>query len=564
MQPIGTKEQVERAVPPLFIALRPLSNELVRLEEVRVSDVLPDGTLAAVATPKSYQGVDLAGWARRFLGDMDRVLSARYAAVLDSTSAARDALDSILRTKALLARAIPAGLAPVWRSSDPETIAAVAAAAIEMEGRLEAGLLAAYDAPVLVQYDSSVLVPLRSYPPLPVLISQRATHDDTAPMLADTVRWTYAVTCAHVHAEQDEVQLTTSFNLAPTVSQERVAASDVGGELAKYTAVGDVLWALLEKNALPGSGDPLVMANAAASFATLAARVGENWRGDWHAAAAAMSPVARETGPTQQDYRFGVRLTDVAAPDGVARRGTLRLRSDQSVPGPAGLWPRVLFRAGDGTLLPLVAGTPVKSVVIYQFPQTPPVLPGEAEIALEWDGLSVFAVENARASIAVIRNQKLLGDDGPDTNDDFVYRTPVVEAATVVAPCNEWRNYDITGTGLSLETSLGAAFATLLGGATDVQITVAISYGFEMLSPTGHGQGITTRLPVAFYPAHRFDANTSDFLASAAANWLAEVKPETRGGEWIFALTVDSHIDPAAQRVLLALDDLIFRIAPPA
>src|SRR5262249_28722817 len=78
---------------------------------------------------------------------------------------------------------------------------------------------------------------------------------------------------AHEHAAQDEVLITTRYNVAPKLSPEPAEVKeDVASALGRYTAVADDLWALLSGFA-DGSGTPATLTNAAQSFATLTSQV---------------------------------------------------------------------------------------------------------------------------------------------------------------------------------------------------------------------------------------------------------------------------------------------------
>ena len=70
----------------------------------------------------------------------------------------------------------------------------------------------------------------------------------------------------------------------------------------------------------------------------------------------------------QQSYAFSTRLSDRAGRDGTSYLDTLVLTAAQAAPSPGNQWPNAFCLAPDGTLVPLAAGSPAGSTVVYQFP----------------------------------------------------------------------------------------------------------------------------------------------------------------------------------------------------
>lgn len=103
---------------PQYFALRPLENALVARNGVQIKPLLADGTLG---TPEltDFQGVDLETWAQRFLADVDLFISAPYAAAAYQTPK-RQALESVLESKQLLAGGIAAGLDYILDLGQPD------------------------------------------------------------------------------------------------------------------------------------------------------------------------------------------------------------------------------------------------------------------------------------------------------------------------------------------------------------------------------------------------------------------------------------------------------------
>jgi hypothetical protein len=416
---------------------------------------------------------------------------------------------------------------------------------------------------------ATVPIPLRSYPALPTLLGQtaRASFADSPHVtLAEAVQWTYGLSYAHEHAEQDEVFVTAAFNLPPF--QRRAGdPQSVASALARYVAIADDLWGLLAGYALPGQADPTTLANAARTFADLASEVATAWDQRWPAFGAADDPGRDEApaggsgGPTMQSFSFRARITN-RTDAGVDYLDTLSLIAEQDSPSPGGTWPNAFCRAPDGQQVALVAGRPDGRHLVYQFPADTPIPAVEwPRITLEWPGLDVAAQQNARASLSVQRNQGLLGN-GPDTTAGFIYQTPSIDAPDVVTPLNAWPDpIDITAGGATVQVALASAFQVLFGTAMGLPLTLGASYGFEVVAGANGTPGLTTYLPVSLYPNQQLGTGTVAAMASALAAWQTANEPATLGGEWVLSLTLFSQIEPGARRPLLAIDRLVYHLS---
>ncbi|MGJ4953559.1 hypothetical protein [Bradyrhizobium sp. HKCCYLS20291] len=415
---------------------------------------------------------------------------------------------------------------------------------------------------------ATVPVPLRAFPVLPALLGQsyRASSEIVA-SLGQTMQWTYGLTYSHEHAEQDELLVTTTYNVPPGVLNHAACAKDVATELAKYIAVADELWAILSGFTASGESNKAVLDAASKTFAELITSVADAWDSHW-TAAIVPDPTKNKTGveedvPTPQltAFKFRVRLTSYEGEDGSYYLDDLILVSEQSKPGPSGDWPDAYCRAADGSRIQLGQGKADGQVQTYHFPSLSPIpaaiLP---QITLEWSGLDLCTFQNARASTSVRRNPKLLGDDGPETNEGFVYRTPTIEAAEIITPLNTWpERIDITRLGTSVELALATAFKALFGAATNEIVTIGVSYGYEIVPQTDQSEGLVSYLPVGLFSSQTVSSGTSATIANMLAEWARAKKPATRGGEWIFSLTVYSQIEKSCRRPLLSIDRLVYR-----
>jgi hypothetical protein len=439
---------------------------------------------------------------------------------------------------------------------------------------------------------ATVPIPLRSYPAPPVLLGQFAspTHVEelgsqprstlAAPDLANTALWTYGLAYSHEHAGQDEVLVTTRFNVKLPGSVESMEDTlSVAAALAGYVSAAAELWNRLAGFAdATGNTGPEQLAQAANEFAVLASNVAAAWDSHWpplegempaSLANAAQSSDSRGVGepyssPGQQNYSFTVRLTRHQDPAGNFYFDTLRLTSQQASPGPAGQWPEALFQAADGTLITLTPGKPDHSTLVYLFPPAEPIMAVDwPRIRLQWSGLNVATIQNALGALLVRRNQYLLDETGPATNPDFVYQTATIEAADIATPLNSWpQAIDITANGTDVAAALAASFTALFGDPLpDLPLTVGLLYGYAIVLPSqADVEGLITYLPVSLYPNQQLGANTATAIASALATWQSRNNPDNTRGEWVFSLTFYSQLDTNTKQPLLQLDRLVYRL----
>jgi hypothetical protein len=445
--------------------------------------------------------------------------------------------------------------------------------------------LAGADRPASLSTDLGLVaipIPLRNFPALPIVLGQTATAsagrlpDAPRPAwsagsrrlgevpLADMPLWTYGFSYSHQHAEQDEVTVTVQFNLrqAP-MARARAESADLFTELAKYAAVADPLWAMLEKlsDGGPGGGDDgdTSLQNAVATFATLAGNIAGQWTTRLSASAESVS--AR--GVVATDFAFRARVTD-RDPDGGEGGGrevdflTLTALSDGL--GPDGEWPEAYGRLASGRDVRLEPESVGPAVMNYRVPAGD-ALPAEWPVfTLQWPGLNVADWQNATGHVAVQRNQRLLGDEGPATQADFVFKTEAVYAAGVVAPFNAWsERVRLVGTPGPdyVKTALDNAFNTLFPdafapGTTPLRVSMGIAYAFELApDPDDPARSLASEVPVALYPDKPLESDTAGVLQAAVDAWRAANDPNPQGGEWVFSLTLYSSLESEKQPLLL-------------
>jgi LysM repeat protein len=419
-----------------------------------------------------------------------------------------------------------------------------------------------------------VPIPLRAYPATPSLLGQSAQPSKPGPPpdLTATRLWTYALTYAHEHAEQDEVQVTARFNVPAESRATAAPVEDVATAMARYSAVADGLWALLSYYATADAAVPAaVAANAAHTFAGFVAIIAGLWDAHWRpdggggqdAARAAAPSGAQGRGPAPQSYDFRVRVGYATDPDGVVLLDTVTLGSADGQPVPVGTWPLVACRAPGGATVWLEPDSPGEFSRVYRVPAADRIPAGDPPtVTLQWPDLPADRFQNARAELSVRRNQRLLGPEGPATHEDFVYRTPLTQAPAAVAPLLSWADpIDITSLGDTLDAALVTAFAQLSPPGTDLPATLSLQYGYPLVPATDPRDELTAYVPVALAPAVTLEAASAARIAAQAADWLRRNDPPSGPGRsWALSLSVHSQLDPSASRPLLSFNRLVFRI----
>lgn len=153
---------------PRFYALRPLYSKLISLHDVRLPVIQPDGSIKDAEFGSDFVGIDAEPWARRFLEDLDGLLSAGNATAWYRDNDARKALTGLLAAKRLLVNGllddgqpvpgtgIAAALAPVLQAQAPAAAGARDAAGDALVQALGASLSSAYASAGVVQYDTAV------------------------------------------------------------------------------------------------------------------------------------------------------------------------------------------------------------------------------------------------------------------------------------------------------------------------------------------------------------------------------------------------------------------------
>lgn len=423
--------------------------------------------------------------------------------------------------------------------------------------------------------DALVPIPLRAYPALPSLISQTAGPSATTarPTLEQARLWTYALTYAHEHAEQDEVLVTAVFNVRQRASALATQPpEDVATTLARYSAVADGIWALLARYAGDTSVPAEHAANAAATFALLLEEAAAHWHKRWQPGAADEDAApteaedaahAADAGPDEQSRDFRVRVRYGPDSDGVLLLKRVILSVPDGVPVPAESWPGVLCRDPDGNDVRLVCEIPgdIEREYVVETPARIPA--GEPPVlTLDWARLPIAAFQNARGELSVQRNLRLLGTQGPATAEDFVYQTPLVQAPAPVAPLLSWPEpIDISLLGTTLRAALTEAFKALSQPVAGLPATIGARYGHPMVAGVDAASGLTAYVPVTLAPDSALTDEAAAAVAGEVERWAGLTEPpKVAGRSWAFALTVHSQMSSTARRPLLSLGQVVYRL----
>lgn len=257
--------------------------------------------------------------------------------------------------------------------------------------------------------------------------------------------------------------------------------------------------------------------------------------------------------PPRADRRYRLQLDYGEAPDTVQ---AVRLTREFDAAGTAGDWPDLEYRPASGDAIAL--GTGEGDAATRRYPIDPPQpSPYGAGIGLSWNRLGTAEVQNARASLAVVRN----GNLGQQFLDEPIRRTATVDAPQVVAPSNRWtQDVAIDTFGGNLEHTLAAVFRQAFGPFfCGLRVRVGLDYGFRVDgadAPTP----LISYVPVVLAPVDAITAATAGDIAAAAARWQDATAPSTRDARWRIALAQFSQIDPRLPQPLVLIESLIGRL----
>ncbi|MFJ3794102.1 hypothetical protein [Kitasatospora sp. NPDC090091] len=411
-----------------------------------------------------------------------------------------------------------------------------------------------------------VPIPLRAYPPLPILLDQHADAPTSADTLGDALHWTYRCSVQHQSAEQDTLELRVAFN-RPAGAAAAAADDDLFTALARYTAVSAPMLGLLA--GLPDwehadTDRRTALANALETYRTLASAVADAWAAHWAGGPPPPPQAGASTGgPVPDVYRYAFGLD--------ARDGwytTLRLtRTVETGPGGVG-WPTGIRVTVDGACHELTPAAPEQCGCTdtghcrcYAFPPRTVAAFTLLTFELTFPPVHIAAYQNASAGARVTRNARLLGEGWPDTEPAFVYRTPEAGWAEPVVPF-----IDITGAiGIGPwdptdDVPLRSVFdAVFDGDPADRTVAIGARYAYTLVAGD---PPVSALLPVVQSTVGTYDAATVPALMRALVAWSEREQPATAGGAWAFRLSLHSALDPSLRRPVLQLRHLSSPLDP--
>jgi LysM repeat protein len=414
-----------------------------------------------------------------------------------------------------------------------------------------------------------VPLPLRAYPPMPLLVDHSAAAADPDPqVLADALYWRYAFALAHQSAEQDSVEFRVTFNVDDSVKTQVLGGDDLFSALAQYTSVATPLLGLLatvvdwEK----ASGDQQrVLGNALGTFRDLVTAAGVAWSKHWPPPIpAGPDALTLGTGPVLDVYDYALGLHAVG--DSYA---TLKLARTVVSEGPGTGkvgWPDIVCITPAGKEYPLAPAaaetcdcTDPERCHCYLFPAGKVAAYTYLTFRFTFPKVHVASYQNATSSTWVTRNAKLLGDTWPDTTPDFVYRTPSVSYPAPAVPFIDVTRSLAIGPWPAgpLTEMFDAVFD---GDDADRTIALGVRYGYTLVPGDPPVEAL---LPVVQSTVGPYGADTISKVTERINEWKAVTEPATDGGAWAFWISLYSSLDPTLQRPVLQLKRLSSALVAP-
>ena len=216
--------------------------------------------------------------------------------------------------------------------------------------------------------------------------------------------------------------------------------------------------------------------------------------------------------------QYGFRVAVAFKNSGELDHVTLTL-DGQDTPGPTDAWPELSWRLADLSYVGLMPDPDGPSGGALRYLPAERIEPaGWPTLRAAWPGLNVASTQNAQASLAVRRNEHLLGPTGVLTNPAFVLGTARVTAPDIAVPLLEW-NLDLELEAGALKARLEAAFQALFSDVRSARVTLALGYAFPLVPPEEGwpGSGIISEMPVALLPNTLLSDDPAGKLAEIAA-----------------------------------------------
>jgi hypothetical protein len=280
-------------------------------------------------------------------------------------------------------------------------------------------------------------IPLRAYPPPPVLIGQSAAVPKPVPLapggnpaLAEAKRWAFEFAYDYAAAEQDTVYSDVQFNV-PGGSGPALARGaqtlDLLGALLQFSSVSPALLRDLESSLITAPDSTLAVTSLN-SLAWLVGIVSEAWsgfgpkpRGLFVAPTVLNAKLRITQAPlTIKDVEYPVFSVAVeCTTDGRPLSPTVELAGFESEPPPqpqanAGTIGTWVYVDSEGEYLSYQAGIAIR------------------ERSIRFSSMNLLAEQTGWGGLYIRRNEVLV--PGKETNPEFVYETPDLRFASVLTP----------------------------------------------------------------------------------------------------------------------------------
>ncbi|WP_299205035.1 hypothetical protein [uncultured Tateyamaria sp.] len=385
--------------------------------------------------------------------------------------------------------------------------------------------------------ETRIPIPLRSYPPLPKLLSTKAQAKTTVSTIQDALVWSYELQVERSAADQDTLNLSLTFNqlqtnMGPTsVSTGALLATDDGRDppkdlfdaLARFVFEYPQLEPKIEQLPADGGAESV---NALKDFSAIIAGVAATWS-SWQPPEPPRGGLDRVTADDDTEvWHFNIQ--NVENSTDLQVKGTWS-RSSGTPP-----WPTITgytFKSASG------------DTAIY----SPDNGKSERVLTLTWENLYVLDYQNVLPSAFTERNRNLAVPP-QQTNPDFVYRTETVAWPTPIVPLIGAPDQIDLESKATLAEAVEAMLIDLTTPPKDsvqngtnppLETESSISYRYEVMA--NKGNSAYSVLPV-FLVAGKVDPGDERTLAaqiaSNLANWQATTSAQSPDSSLKFLLTV--------------------------
>jgi len=436
-----------------------------------------------------------------------------------------------------------------------------------------------------------VPIALRAYPMTPRLVSQSAQPTYSAAEIAEATplatqvamaeAWSYYAGFELQLAAQDSATFTIGFNFEPAVDRTDVGdAPDPFAALAEYATNAAEIRADLTSLADPGAaaaGGDSPGRSALVALADLATKVAATWgfvpgspTTDVDDAGDGLTP------GTSFSYGLQTRIRSGDHGEPLMYALVLAREPGTDTWGPGKTIPSLGYLDAAGHLHELTRPVPpvgkVPETLTYTFvdPDVPDT--GRRVYVVWFDDLNVISYQNARASLAVTRNQSLA--PGKTTDPRFVYQTPRLTFSNLSVPSLQWDSSLLIGAGpvSALPASLEDLMVDVLGTpptAARTEQKLTGSYGYRLAAAAGGGSGLSpadlvSLIPIFYRPNFVYAADVPSDTAAAIADWFGEHLPHADNHAFLrFDLQVFSTMTPGLARPLIRFSQLNYQLPQP-